>query len=128
MKIIETPIPDLVLLEPKVFGDKRGYFLETYQKKYFDEVGIPTSFVQDNESLSIKATLRGLHYQINNPQGKLVRVVNGRVFDVAVDQRKSSATFGRNIIRPPTALISSNSSTPPAGAKCSKSAKNTPTA
>lgn len=96
MKLIETDIRDVKLLEPKVFQDDRGFFLESYNEKLFKELlGIETPFVQDNHSSSIKHVLRGLHYQINNAQGKLVRVVSGEIFDVAVDLRKTSPTFGQ---------------------------------
>lgn len=89
-------IPDVVLLEPKVFGDARGYFLESYNRRTFEHiVGLPVDFVQDNHSRSRRGVLRGLHYQVVKPQGKLVRVVEGEVFDVAVDLRRSSPTFGR---------------------------------
>ena len=95
MKIIETSIPDVLLLEPTVFGDARGYFMETFRESWFHEQGIYLNFVQDNQSRSVQGTLRGLHYQLKQPQGKLVRVVSGEVFDVAVDMREGSATFGR---------------------------------
>ena len=96
MDVIETTIPDVKLLKPKVFGDDRGFFLESYNKHTLKELfGLDVEFVQDNHSRSSKNVLRGLHYQILNPQGKLVRVVSGEVFDVAVDLRKSSATFGQ---------------------------------
>ena len=96
MKVIRTAIPDVLLIEPKVFGDDRGFFFESFNQRIFDEaVGARLSFVQDNHSRSAKCVLRGLHYQIQQPQGKLVRVVQGEVFDVAVDLRKSSPTFGR---------------------------------
>jgi dTDP-4-dehydrorhamnose 3,5-epimerase len=96
MKVIGTRIPDLLMIEPKVFGDARGFFLESFNEKVFlNETGIQTRFVQDNHSRSAKGVLRGLHYQIQQPQGKLVRVVRGAVFDVAVDIRKSSPTFGK---------------------------------
>jgi len=88
-------IPDVMLIEPKVFGDERGFFLETYQAKRFADAGITANFVQDNHSKSQKGVLRGLHYQIRQPQGKLFRVVSGEVFDVAVDIRRSSPTFGK---------------------------------
>jgi dTDP-4-dehydrorhamnose 3,5-epimerase len=95
MKVIHTAIPDLLILEPKVFGDQRGFFLESYNQQAFHDVtGVTAAFVQDNHSRSGKNVLRGLHYQIKQPQGKLVRVIAGCVFDVAVDLRKSSATFG----------------------------------
>jgi dTDP-4-dehydrorhamnose 3,5-epimerase len=95
MKIIETKIPDVKLIEPKVFGDERGFFMETWNEKAFRAAGINATFVQDNHSRSVKNTLRGLHYQIKQPQGKLVRVTRGEVFDVAVDLRKNSPTFGQ---------------------------------
>ncbi|MBD2293847.1 dTDP-4-dehydrorhamnose 3,5-epimerase [Anabaena sphaerica FACHB-251] len=96
MKILKTDIPDVLIIEPQLFGDERGFFYESYNEKAFlDKVGISSHFVQDNHSLSIKNVLRGLHYQIDQPQGKLVRVVVGTVFDVAVDLRKSSTTFGQ---------------------------------
>lgn len=95
MKIIATPIPDVLRIEPRVFPDERGFFLESYQKNQFREAGIDVDFVQDNHSKSCHGTLRGLHYQIHQPQGKLVRVIAGEVFDVAVDIRKHSPTFGR---------------------------------
>jgi len=96
MKIIPTAIPDLLIFEPKVFGDQRGFFLESYNQLTFQALtGLTLNFVQDNHSRSAKNVLRGLHYQIQQPQGKLVRVVSGSVFDVAVDLRKSSPTFGR---------------------------------
>lgn len=97
MKIINTNIPDVKIIEPTVFGDERGFFMETWNQKAFEEkvTGKPTRFVQDNHSRSKKGILRGLHYQIENTQGKLVRVVSGEVFDVAVDIRKGSPTFGK---------------------------------
>ena len=96
MKVIETAIPDLLILEPKVFGDARGFFMESYNAKAFqDATGLDVNFVQDNHSRSGKGVLRGLHYQIEQAQGKLVRVTRGSVFDVAVDLRKSSPTFGQ---------------------------------
>ncbi|MGR5261065.1 dTDP-4-dehydrorhamnose 3,5-epimerase [Vibrio astriarenae] len=96
MKVIETSIPDVKIIEPSVFGDERGFFMETWSQRRFEEevTGKPTLFVQDNHSKSTKGILRGLHYQIENTQGKLVRVVTGEVFDVAVDIRKGSPTFG----------------------------------
>ena len=96
MKVIPTEIPDVLIIEPQVYGDDRGFFLESFNQKDFREkAGVNTTFVQDNHSMSLKNVLRGLHYQIPNPQGKLVRVVNGSVFDVAVDARKGSPTFGQ---------------------------------
>ncbi|AWI81673.1 dTDP-4-dehydrorhamnose 3,5-epimerase [Parazoarcus communis] len=95
MNVIQTDIPDLLILEPKLFGDSRGFFMESFNAKAFHEVtGLNVSFVQDNHSRSGKGVLRGMHYQIEQAQGKLVRVVRGSVFDVAVDMRKSSPTFG----------------------------------
>ena len=97
MKVIETEIPDVKIIEPDVFGDERGFFMETWNQNKFEELvtGKPTQFVQDNHSKSKKGILRGLHYQTENTQGKLVRVVSGEVFDVAVDIRKESPTFGK---------------------------------
>lgn len=95
MNIIETKIPDVKIIEPKVFGDERGFFMEIWNEKVFKEAGINTHFVQDNHSRSVKNTLRGLHYQIRQPQGKLVRVTQGTVFDIAVDLRIESSTFGQ---------------------------------
>ena len=95
MEFISTRIPDVILIKPRVFGDERGFFLETWQEKKFAEAGIDARFVQDNHSHSIKNVLRGLHYQIKQPQGKLIRVTSGAVFDVAVDIRRSSRTFGQ---------------------------------
>ncbi len=96
MKVIETAIPGLLILEPKVFGDARGFFMESYNAKVFgDATGLAPDFVQDNHSRSAKGVLRGLHYQIEQAQGKLVRAVRGSVFDVAVDLRRSSPTFGQ---------------------------------
>ena len=94
MNIIPTTIPDVLIIEPKVFGDERGYFYESYNQRLMTEAGIPDNFVQDNHSRSAKGVLRGLHYQIQNTQGKLVRVTSGSVYDVAVDLRKSSPSFG----------------------------------
>ncbi len=94
MNVIQTEIPDVLILEPKVFGDARGFFFESFNARVFEHAtGIHTSFVQDNHSRSGKGVLRGLHYQMEEPQGKLVRVIGGDVFDVAVDLRKSSPTF-----------------------------------
>ena len=95
MNIIETALPGVLLLEPKVFGDARGFFLESWNRQTFAELGLELDFVQDNHSRSAKGVLRGLHYQLNAPQGKLVRVVSGSVFDVAVDLRRSSPHFGQ---------------------------------
>jgi len=96
MKVTPTAIPEVLIIEPKVFGDARGFFYESFNQKIFDEaVGRDVKFVQDNHSRSTKGVLRGLHYQIQQPQGKLVRVARGAVFDVAVDLRKSSTTFGQ---------------------------------
>jgi dTDP-4-dehydrorhamnose 3,5-epimerase len=95
MEFIETSLPGVIRIEPRVFTDERGFFMETWQSRRFAESGIDVEFVQDNFSQSTKGTLRGLHYQIQQPQGKLVRVVSGAVFDVAVDLRKSSASYGQ---------------------------------
>lgn len=96
MRATTTAIPDVIVLEPKVFGDERGFFYESYNQKAFREAtGLDVHFVQDNHSKSAKNVLRGLHYQVQQPQGKLVRVVQGEVFDVAVDIREGSATFGQ---------------------------------
>lgn len=95
MKFIPTTIPNVIIIEPRIFADERGFFLESYQKQRFSEAGIPFDFVQDNHSKSQQGVLRGLHYQIQQPQGKLVRVIAGEIFDVAVDIRKSSPTFGK---------------------------------
>lgn len=95
MQIHETELAGLLLLEPKVFADSRGFFFEAYQKERFREAGLRIEFVQDNFSRSAFGTVRGLHYQLKRPQGKLVQVTRGSVFDVAVDLRRSSATFGR---------------------------------
>jgi len=97
MHVTETAIPDVLMIEPKVFGDSRGFFFESWNARAFAAAGIDASFVQDNHSRSHRGVLRGLHYQIEHAQGKLVRVIEGEVFDVAVDLRRSSATFGRNI-------------------------------
>ena len=94
MKFIPTEIPDVIVIEPDVFGDGRGFFMETWHAEKFAVGGIAANFVQDNHSRSVQGILRGLHYQIRKPQGKLVRVLNGAVFDVAVDLRKNSSTFG----------------------------------
>ena len=98
MQAIKATIPDVIIFEPKVFGDDRGFFYESYNQKVFEEAtGLSLNFVQDNHSKSAKNVLRGLHYQIQHPQGKLVRVTSGEVFDVAVDIRKSSPTFGQYV-------------------------------
>ena len=94
-KFIETKIPDLYIVEPKVFGDARGYFMESYNKEHFDKAGLTMTFVQDNESRSKKGVLRGLHFQTQHTQGKLVRCTEGEVWDVAVDLRKCSPTYGQ---------------------------------
>lgn len=95
MNVIETELAGVLILEPRVFGDARGFFMESYNRRRFAELGLPTDFVQDNHSRSARNVLRGLHYQIVQAQGKLVRVVRGAVYDVAVDLRRSSPTFGR---------------------------------
>lgn len=96
MNVIRTALPDVLLLEPRVFGDARGFFFESYNRRVLrDATGLDVEFVQDNHSRSARNVLRGLHYQVQQPQGKLVRVVSGEVFDVAVDLRRSSPTFGR---------------------------------
>lgn len=97
MKVIETKIPDVKLLEPQVFGDERGFFMETFRDEWFKQNVADRTFVQENHSKSTKGVLRGLHYQTENTQGKLVRVVSGAVLDVAVDLRKSSPTFGQYV-------------------------------
>lgn len=96
IKKISTSLPGVFVLEPRVFGDQRGFFLESYNERAFCEIGIGDRFVQDNHSSSTKNVLRGLHYQVKNVQGKLVRVVEGEILDVAVDLRRSSPTFGRS--------------------------------
>ena len=95
MKIIETHLPGVVVIEPKIFGDKRGFFLESFRQDTIDQAGINVTFVQDNHSRSTQGVLRGLHYQLKQTQGKLVRVTSGSVFDVAVDVREGSPTFGQ---------------------------------
>jgi dTDP-4-dehydrorhamnose 3,5-epimerase len=95
MNVIETALPGVLLLEPKVFGDARGFFLESWNRQTFAGLGLNLDFVQDNHSRSAKGVLRGIHYQLNEPQGKLVRAVSGAVFDVAVDLRRSSPHFGK---------------------------------
>lgn len=95
MQLIPTKLSEVLLIEPKVFGDARGFFFESYNQRQMDGLGLDAEFVQDNHSRSANNVLRGLHYQINHPQGKLVRVIAGEVFDVAVDIRRSSPTFGQ---------------------------------
>ena len=95
MKVIATEIPDVMIVQPRVFEDPRGFFMETYHQRQFAEWGITAEFVQDNHSRSSRGVLRGLHYQIEHSQGKLCRVVRGEIYDVAVDLRRSSATYGR---------------------------------
>ena len=95
MRFLPTTLRDVFIIEPQVFGDQRGFFMETWQARKFSQAGIHHSFVQDNHSNSHQGTLRGLHYQIRHPQGKLVRVIFGEVFDVAVDLRRSSPSFGK---------------------------------
>jgi dTDP-4-dehydrorhamnose 3,5-epimerase len=95
MKIISTTLEDVFILEPQLHGDHRGYFMETWRKSELESLGVKDEFVQDNQSKSLQKTLRGLHYQLNYPQGKLVRALSGEIFDVAVDLRKSSKSFGR---------------------------------
>ena len=98
MKLIQTAIPDVLIIEPKVFGDQRGFFYESFNRRQFASlIGRDLDFVQDNHSRSEKNVLRGLHFQVQHPQGKLVRVIQGSVFDVAVDIRKSSPTFGQHV-------------------------------
>ena len=95
MQVIATRLPDVLLLAPKVFGDARGFFMESWNRQTFADLGLNLDFVQDNHSRSARGVLRGLHYQLNQPQGKLVRVTSGAVFDVAVDLRRSSPHFGQ---------------------------------
>ena len=97
MNVTPTALPDVKLVEPRVFGDSRGFFFESWNRRVLAAAGIGADFVQDNHSRSRRGVLRGLHYQIEHPQGKLVRVVAGEVFDVAVDLRRSSPTFGRHV-------------------------------
>lgn len=94
---IETTLPEVFLLEPKVFSDSRGFFFESYSRRDFEKFGIQDEFVQDNHSRSIKGTVRGMHFQSQHPQGKLVRVLRGSIFDAAVDIRKNSPTYGKSI-------------------------------
>jgi dTDP-4-dehydrorhamnose 3,5-epimerase len=96
MEIVKTKLPGVLEIHPTVFGDERGFFMETWNKQAFTNAGLDVEFVQDNHSLSCQGTLRGLHYQIKHPQGKLVRATHGTVFDVAVDMRKDSPTFGQS--------------------------------
>ncbi len=95
MQALPTSIPEVVLLEPQVFGDDRGFFFESYSERTFQQLGLPTRYLQDNHSRSLRGVLRGIHYQVQQPQGKLVRVLVGEVYDVAVDLRRSSPTFGK---------------------------------
>ena len=95
MKVIETAVKDALILEPKVFGDERGFFMESWNQRSFSALGLNASFVQDNHSRSVRGVLRGLHYQLQQPQGKLVRVISGEVFDVVVDLRRASPSFGQ---------------------------------
>ena len=95
MNVIETVIPDIMIIDPEIFEDSRGFFMETFHEQKFSDRGLPVRFAQDNHSYSVKGTLRGLHYQLKYPQGKLVRVVRGEVYDVAVDIRVGSPYFGR---------------------------------
>ena len=97
MRVLETALPEVLVVEPSAFGDQRGFFLESYQQERYREAGIRENFVQDNLSRSRKGVLRGLHYQLQRPQGKVVRVVNGEVLDVAVDIRKGSPRFGQSV-------------------------------
>lgn len=97
MKFTPCAIPDIILIEPAVYGDERGFFMETWQEQRFAEAGITGRFVQDNHSRSARGVLRGLHYQIRQPQGKLVRVISGEIFDVAVDLRRDSPHFGQHV-------------------------------
>ena len=95
IRVTKCPIEGLYIIEPAVYGDDRGYFMETYNRQDMHDAGLDMVFVQDNESKSVRGVLRGLHYQKQHPQGKLVRVISGRVFDVAVDLRPGSATYGK---------------------------------
>lgn len=97
MQIAPTALTDVLVIQPEVFGDERGFFMETYHEEKFRQLGLPFPFVQDNHSRSIQATLRGLHYQLRQPQGKLVRVILGEIYDVAVDIRRSSPSFGKYV-------------------------------
>jgi dTDP-4-dehydrorhamnose 3,5-epimerase len=95
MLLIDTSLSDVKLVQPKIFGDSRGWFAEVYNTSAFSNLGLPTNFVQDNQSFSSRGVLRGLHYQLGKPQGKLVRVLSGHIFDVAVDLRRESPDFGK---------------------------------
>ena len=95
MNVVPTALKEVLIIEPDVYGDKRGFFMETYHLERYQKAGISQTFIQDNLSFSVKGTLRGLHFQINRPQAKLVQVVSGEIFDVAVDIRKGSSTFGK---------------------------------
>ena len=99
MQVTPTELPDVLEIAPRVFGDERGFFFESWNRRAFEAAGVPGEYVQDNHSRSRRGVLRGLHYQIEHAQGKLVRVVAGEVFDVAVDLRRSSPTFGRSMGR-----------------------------
>ncbi len=105
MKVVATELPGVLLIEPRVFGDERGFFLESWNAHSFSEIGIEAQFVQDNHSRSARGVLRGIHYQIRQPQAKLLRVIAGEIFDVVVDIRKSSTTFGKYV----TLKLDSNS-------------------
>src|SRR5271155_2164471 len=95
MKVTPTAIPEVLIMEPEVYQDARGFFFESFNQRNFVQIGIRETFVQDNHSRSVKNVLRGMHYQIRQPQGKLVRVISGKIFDAAVDLRKSSPHFGK---------------------------------
>jgi dTDP-4-dehydrorhamnose 3,5-epimerase len=97
MKVNPTAIEDVLVFEPTVYGDDRGYFMETWRQSTFDDIDVGYTFVQDNQSKSVQGTLRGLHYQLNFPQGKLLRVLSGEIFDAVVDMRRSSSTFGKSV-------------------------------
>lgn len=121
MRIVETALPGVLILEPDVYRDARGYFLETFHQRKYAELGIPGPFVQDNHSFSYRGTLRGLHAQLSHPQGKLVRALEGEVFDVAADIRVGSPTFGRwacaNLSGRPAASSTSRRGSPMASAR-----------
>jgi dTDP-4-dehydrorhamnose 3,5-epimerase len=95
MKVVPTRIPDVLIVEPRVFQDSRGFFFESYNERVLNAAGIPGPFVQDNQSFSLRDVVRGIHYQLQQPQGKLIRCINGEIFDVAVDLRRDSPTFGQ---------------------------------